>query len=108
MEVSIARLRARRRVPPREREVRELGNGGSFLFSLGRECEQHVSGHGAEPGVARDDKDHSPGDDGSADVERAAVRGDLIYGVEITRSVEIPDNFSVAGGVGAQVAVDRA
>jgi hypothetical protein len=72
---------------------------------LGAEGKQDVAGYG---GIAGNDEDHAVGDDRTADIERSAFGSNAVHGVKRVRRIEIPNNFAVFGGVGAEMPVDGA
>src|SRR5262245_30308400 len=65
------------------------------------ECEEDVARATDETDVAGRDVDHAIGDDRSGLVDRAAICRDAVDRFELFVGVELPDDRSVGGGVGA-------
>src|SRR5690348_5765294 len=86
-----------------------LGSGNNRRVSgllAGREGEQHIAAHAAGAGVARADVEHAIGDDWTGAIDTAAAGFDSVDCGEIADRIEVPEDFAVFGGVGAQMAVE--
>src|SRR5207247_5234825 len=77
------------------------------LLTIDREREQHVAWDSAVD-VARIRDQHPAGGRWSPDVERTALRSNMIHGLVRTHRIEIPHNAAVSCGVVAYVSIDRA
>ena len=70
-----------------------------------REGEQNIPRHSIVD-VSRIDDEHPAGDSRPAHIHRAASRGNLVDSLVIADCIEVPNDISIRGGVGAQVPVD--
>src|SRR5579871_3059118 len=69
--------------------------------------QQHVPGHASVTRVAGGDKDHAIRDHSAGTFDGTAGGFDAVDGLELVRSVEVPEYFAVLGGISAEVTVER-
>ena len=78
------------------------------LFPVDRKREQDIAVQLAARAVAGIGEHHAVRDRGACAVNRSTFAGDLIDCIERLRGVEIPNDLSGFGRVGAEMAVQRA
>src|SRR5215831_17695689 len=71
-----------------------------FLLPVNRERQQNIAGDPTASRIAGIHEEHSTRDCRAGAVQRTTPRGNAVYGVVRTNSVEVPDDFAVGCGIG--------